>query len=256
MCLIAFAWQAHPRWRLLLLGNRDEFHERPSAPLAHWDDAPDVIAGRDLQAGGTWMGLSRHGRASVITNVREPKADHGGLSRGLLVSDYLHGDIAAVDHAQALLATAPAYRPFNLLTFDRLGAFYLGNRPGPRLQAVSPGLHGLSNADFNAPWPKTQALTRKLRVWIDDGGHDDFPSLFAMLSDRGQWPDDVLPDTGVGVDLERVLSSAFIVGERYGTRASTIIAIGYDNAAIMIERRFGANGVPLGETTIELGAAL
>ncbi|TCV96091.1 uncharacterized protein with NRDE domain [Luteibacter rhizovicinus] len=255
MCLIAFAWHAHPRWRLLLLGNRDEFHVRPTAPLARWDEAPGIMAGRDLEAGGTWMGIAPHGRACVITNVRDPSADHSGASRGLLAADYLDASISAEDHAHELGATADRYRPFNFLTFDERSAFYLGNHPGTRGQAVLPGIHGLSNADFNAPWPKTQALKRRLTTWIADGGNDDTDALFAMLSDRERWPDDLLPDTGIGVERESFLSSAFIVGENYGTRASTIIMIDHDNRATIVERRFGPNGVPLGETRIDTDTA-
>ncbi|KJV36394.1 NRDE family protein [Luteibacter yeojuensis] len=251
MCLIAFAWRAHPRWRLVLLGNRDEFHARPTAPLAHWDEAPQVAAGRDLEAGGTWIGVAPHGRASVITNVRDLKADHSGMSRGLLVADYLGSNLPAAVHAQELAATAKDYRPFNLLTFDHEHAFYLGNQPEARYEQVTDGVHGLSNADFNAPWPKTRALVHRLEAWIEEG-RDDTDSLFRMLSDQGRWPDDLLPDTGIGIERERFLSSAFIVGENYGTRASTVILVGHDDAATIIERRFGPNGTPAGETRLDL----
>jgi uncharacterized protein with NRDE domain len=252
MCLIAFAWNAHPRWRLLLLGNRDEMHARPSAPLARWDNAPGVVAGRDLEAGGTWMGVARSGRASVVTNVRDPGANLDGASRGLLVADYLRGGQSAADHARALQAEAARYRPFNLLTFDAHDAFYLGNHPQPCAQAVPPGVHGLSNADFNAPWPKTRSLKRHVRAWLDRGD-DDFAPLFEALADDTAWSDDVLPDTGIGIERERLLSSAFISGEFYGTRASTLVAVGHDNATRIVERRFGPDGMALGETIIDTG---
>ncbi|MBB3226175.1 uncharacterized protein with NRDE domain [Luteibacter sp. Sphag1AF] len=251
MCLIAFAWKAHPRWRLLMLGNRDEFHVRPTAPLARWDEAPAIVAGRDLEAGGTWMGVADHGRACVITNVRDPAADHSGLSRGLLAADYLDASIPARDHAQELGATAHRYRPFNFLTFDANDAFFMGNHPDTRVQAVPDGIHGLSNADFNAPWPKTHALTERLSLWIEKGGVDETEALFDMLSDRQRWPDGLLPDTGIGVERERFLSSAFIAGESYGTRASTIIMIDYEDNATIIERRFGPDGVFLGQTRVD-----
>ncbi|HEV7775983.1 MAG TPA: NRDE family protein [Luteibacter sp.] len=253
MCLIAFAWRAHPRWRLLLLGNRDEFHARPTAPLAPWHDHPDIVGGRDLEAGGTWLGAAPHGRVSAITNVRDPGASHDGLSRGLIVADYLRSTMPVAEHARELQDTASQYRPFNLLTFDARQAFYLGNHPQARAQPVDAGIHGLSNADFNAPWPKTRMLTERLGQWIQVGGVDDFESLFAMLADSAGWPDDVLPDTGVGIERERALSSAFIVGEHYGTRASTIVAVDHDDAVTIVERRFGPNGIALGETAIGLG---
>lgn len=258
MCLIAFAWNVHPRWRLVLAGNRDEFHARPTAPLAPWDEAPDIIAGRDLEAGGTWAGIAPHGRVSVITNVRDMTADHSGLSRGLLVADYLGSNVPARAHAIELMSSAKGYRPFNLLTFDHDDAYYLGNHPNARAQRVEPGVHGLSNADFNAPWPKTQALVGHLGAWVasDAGtGNDaDVDALFGLLADQGAWPDDVLPDTGIGIERERFLSSAFIVGETYGTRASTVILIDHEDRAFIAERRFGPHGVPQGESRYDLAS--
>ncbi|MGA8008503.1 MAG: NRDE family protein [Thiomonas sp.] len=251
MCLIAFAWRTHPRWRLVLAGNRDEFHARPSAPLARWADAP-VIGGRDLEAGGTWLGVTDAGRCAVVTNVRDPRDPQEGLSRGLLASNYLAGPVGATAHAKSLLAIAADYRPFNLLTFDTEAAFYLGNRPEPRTEPVTHGVHGLSNADFNTPWPKTRALMECLQVWIDAGDDDDFAPLFAALADETRPPDDQLPITGVDLELERFLSSAFIRGERYGTRASTVVAVGYDGAGLVVERRFEAEGRLVGESRLDL----
>lgn len=254
MCLIAFAWNAHPRWRLLLLGNRDEMHARPAAPLASWDDARDILAGRDLEAGGTWMGVDRHGRAGVVTNVRDPDAGKSGASRGHLVADYLRGERPVLAHARELLARAPSYRPFNLLLFDRYDGVYLGNHPGSRMQVVEPGLYGLSNADFNAPWPKTRTLVERLGDWIEADNGDDFAPLFAALGDDYRWPDDVLPDTGVGIELERQLSAAFIRGEHYGTRASTLVAVDRAGAGCIIEHRFGPDGVAQGQTRLDFTA--
>ena len=252
MCLIAFAWQAHPRWRLVLAGNRDEFHARPSAALARWNDLP-IVAGRDLEAGGTWLGVTDVGRCCVVTNVRDPRDPQLGASRGLLVTDYLAGEADAAVHAQALLATAADYRPFNLLTFDARAAFHLGNRPGARAQPVTPGVHGLSNADFDTPWPKTRALMARLEAWLAEGD-EDFAPMFAALADERQAPDAELPDTGVGLERERWLSSAFIRGERYGTRASTVVAIGHDGSGVIVERRFGPEGRFLSEGRLGIGA--
>lgn len=254
MCLIAFAWQAHPRWRLVLAGNRDEFHARPSAPLARWDDGV-VIGGRDLEAGGTWLGVTDAGRCCVVTNVRDPRDPQLGVSRGLLATDYLKGVAGADAHARALQEIAADYRPFNLLTFDAADAFYLGNRPVPKAQAVTAGIHGLSNADFNTPWPKTRALMQRLEAWL--GTHaddDDFAPLFAALADEHRAPDEQLPDTGVGLERERWLSSAFIRGELYGTRASTIVALGHDGRGVIVERRYGPLGREEGETATSFGA--
>jgi uncharacterized protein with NRDE domain len=250
MCLIAFAWQHHPRWRLVLLGNRDEFHARPTASLAMWPDAPGVRAGRDLEAGGTWAGLSSDGRVAAITNVRDPLASHDGQSRGWLVSDFLASSVPADTHAHALMQTASTFRPFNLLTFDTHAAFYTGNHPAPRLQPVPPGIHGLSNADFNAPWPKTTALMQSLGAALDGGNEPSVDRLFDLLANPAPWPDDVLPDTGIGIERERFLSSAFIAGEHYGTRASTVILVQHDGQASIHERRFGPHGAFLGQTDL------
>jgi uncharacterized protein with NRDE domain len=249
MCLIAFAWQAHPRWRLVLAGNRDEFHARPSAALARWDHA-GIAAGRDLQAGGTWLGVANTGRCCVVTNVRDPRDPQLGTSRGMLVTDYLGGDMDAATHAQHLQQSAAAYRPFNLLTFDAHDAFYLGNRPEPRAQAITPGVHGLSNADFNTPWPKTRALMQSVQSWIEQPDENDFSPLFHALADEGVAPDAQLPDTGIGRERERWLSAAFIRGQDYGTRASTVVAIDHDGGGLITERRFGPNGRFDGETTL------
>ncbi len=252
MCLIAFAWNAHPRWHLLLAGNRDESHARPSAALARWDDMP-IIAGRDLEAGGTWLGVTDDARCAVVTNVRDPRDAQTGSSRGLLIRDYLVGAADATAHANQLLRDAAEYRPFNLLTFDARAGFYLGNRPQPHAQAVTPGIHGLSNADFDEPWPKTRTLMQRLQRWIDEGGDADFTELFAALADEQVAPDDQLPDTGVGLELERRLSSAFIRGADYGTRASTVVAIDRAGAGVVVERRFGPQGRFLGETMLRFG---
>ncbi len=254
MCLIAFAWNTHPRWRLLLAGNRDEFHARPSAALARWDDAP-IIGGRDLEAGGTWLGVTDSGRCCVVTNVRDPRDPQLGVSRGLLATDYLNGMADAPAHAQQLLRSAAAYRPFNLLTFDAADAFYLGNRPEPRAQAVRPGVHGLSNADFNTPWPKTRALMQHLQHWIDAGDDADFAPLFAALAEEQVAPDAQLPDTGIGLERERRLSAAFIRGENYGTRASTVVAIGHHGRGVIVERRFGPKGRFAGETMLRFAGS-
>jgi uncharacterized protein with NRDE domain len=241
MCLIAFAWNAHPRWRLVLAANRDEYHARPSAPLTRWGDAP-VLAGRDLEAGGTWLGVDVHGRCGVVTNVRNGTAAAAGLSRGWLVTDWLRSGLDVPAHARVLRAAAADYRPFNLLTFDAQDACYLGNRPEPHVQAVTAGVHGLSNADFNTPWPKTRQLMARLQAWLNDGAADAVEPLFEALADEHPAPDDELPDTGIGLVLERRLSAAFIRGADYGTRASTVVLIDHAGSGLIVERRFGPNG--------------
>lgn len=246
MCVIAFAWQAHPRWRLVLVGNRDELHARASASLARWDGAADVIAGRDLVAGGSWMGVAHGGRVAVVTNVRDPRASLAGASRGLLVTDYLRGEAPAARHADRLAAEAARYRPFNLLLFDRADARFVSNHPAAAAVAVTPGVHGLSNAALDAPWPKVRRTGRVLRDWLARPGEP--AALLDALRDEQPAADAELPDTGVGIERERALAPVFVRGAQYGTRATTLIAIAADGAGLIIERRFGPDGIALGET--------
>ncbi|HEU0277392.1 MAG TPA: NRDE family protein [Rhodanobacteraceae bacterium] len=246
MCVIAFAWCAHPRWRLLLVGNRDELHARASAPLAGWVDAPGLIAGRDLVAGGSWMGVARSGRVAVVTNVRDPRASLAGGSRGLLVTDFLRGADSAAIHAVHLAVDAVRYRPFNLLLFDQADARFVSNRPTGAAAAIAPGVHGLSNAALDEPWPKVRRTERALADWL--AHPDGFASLMDALHDENPAPDAELPDTGVGIERERLLSPVFVRGRHYGTRATTLIAIEHDGTGVIVERRFGPDGVALGET--------
>jgi len=205
MCVVALAWNTHPRWRLLLIGNRDEAYARPSASLAHWVDAPDMLAGRDLEAGGTWMGVHASGRAAVVTNVRDPRAAHDRASRGLLVSDFLRGRDSAKRHAEAMEVAAVRYRPFNLLLFDHESACFVSNHPQVRARELTPGLHGLSNGDLDAAWPKVRRANAALQSWLDANG-EDFEPLFAALADEMPAPDAELPDTGIGLELEHPMS--------------------------------------------------
>ncbi|MBU6416347.1 MAG: NRDE family protein [Xanthomonadaceae bacterium] len=249
MCVIAFAWNVHPRWRLLLIGNRDEVHARPSAPLQRWADAPNLIAGRDLEAGGTWMGVRDPGRACVVTNVRDPRAAQDRASRGWLVTDFLRGADSAAHHAEALEAIAGRYRPFNLLLFDAEAARFVSNDPDVRTRTVEDGVHGLSNGDLDVPWPKVRRATAALHCWLESNA-EDFAPLFEAFTDETPAQDAALPDTGVGVELERKLSPVFVRGERYGTRATTLIALEREGGGRIIEHRFGPGGVALGRTSL------
>ena len=250
MCLVAIAWNIHPRWRLVMAGNRDEAHARPTAALAHWPDAP-VVAGRDLRAGGTWMGLGPAGRVAVVTNVRTGlAAPTDGPSRGALPHAFLAGTASATEYTAALAGDARRYAPFNLVVADAAGCAYVGHLPdGPRQQPLAPGIHGLSNGALEAPWPKTRQLRDALAGWIDAGDDDPEP-LWQALADERIAPDAALPDTGVGLALERRLSATFIRGRDYGTRASTLVLVDHDGQATIIERRFGPDGVFEGETRL------
>ncbi|MFC6841391.1 NRDE family protein [Xanthomonas theicola] len=251
MCLVALALQSHPRWRLLLVGNRDEFHARPTAPLQRWPaPAQRVLAGRDLRSGGSWVGLDDAGRCTVVTNVRDPLASMSGASRGALVADYLAGAAPAAAFAEALATRADAYPPFNLLLADADGAEYLGNHPLAR-RRLGRGIHGMSNGALDAPWPKTVRLCEALAGWIA-AGDEDLTVLWRALADETIAAEAQLPDTGVGLALERRLSPAFIRGHDYGTRASTIVAVDGGGRGWIHERRFGVDGVFLGETRLKV----
>lgn len=251
MCLVALSWMSHPRWRLLLAGNRDEFHARPTAALAAWP-APyaGVLAGRDLRSGGSWVGLGAGGRAAVVTNVRDPLASMSGPSRGALIADYLGGSADAGAYAAVMHGQTAEYPPFNLLLADAGRCEYLGNHP-LSARPLEPGLHGMSNGPLDAPWPKTRRLLERLDAWL--AGPTDEPSaLWQALADEHVAGDAELPDTGIGLELERRLSPAFIRGRDYGTRASTLVAIDHDGHGWIHERRFGPDGVFLGETRLEI----
>lgn len=252
MCVLAFAWDLHPRFKLLLVGNRDEAYARPSAPLARWADANGLLAGRDLEAGGTWMGVHEPDRAAVVTNVRDPRAAKDGASRGLLVSDFLRGSATAAADAEKLEAEAARYRPFNLLLFDGNGARFVSNHPDVRAQAIAPGVHGLSNGMLDSDWPKVRRATAALQAWMDAGSESDFARLLDAFRDSAPAPDEDLPDTGVGLELERQLSPVFVAGYRYGTRATTLIALDREGGGCIIERRFGQYGVPAGQTLMRV----
>lgn len=247
MCIMAMALAAHPRWRLILIGNRDEYHARPAAPLARWDDRPGLIAGRDLQSGGTWLGVSQAGRAAIVTNLR----GHGGpqpdrASRGALVTDLLAGDGAYADAAQARLED---FNPFNLILIEQDRAHFLTNRPQPLRTALTPGLYGLSNGTLDAPWPKTLALKAALLNWLTDGAQEP-ARLFDALR-RESLPDaGIAPATPSDAPDEAAASPIFIRNPVYGTRCSSIVAIDHDGHGTIMERRFDAEGRDSGETVI------
>jgi uncharacterized protein with NRDE domain len=230
MCVAAAAFRAHPRWRLVVIGNRDEFHERPTAPLARWKNG--VIAGRDLQAGGTWLGVNEAGRFALVTNLRVdgyPRAELA--SRGALVTDWLAG----------LEPPAPeTMNPFNLFMADPDTAWHLTNHPEVRRLPLAPGIHGLSNGPHEQPWAKTRALESALGAWLEAGGTDPAP-LFAALADRTE---------RAGDGPEPRFSPVFIRNPLYGTRCSTVLLIAADGTARIIERRFDADGETTGETEI------
>jgi uncharacterized protein with NRDE domain len=250
MCLLVAALDAHPDYRLVLLGHRDEFHARAAEPLGWWPDRPGILAGRDLEAGGTWLGVGRDGRVGVVTNVRGHDAlVPGAPTRGTLVPDFLASNLPATGHASALTTGAGAYSGFNLLTYDGTSLAYVTNRPSPEAQALAAGVYGLSNARLDSPWPKVERVRRRVASVLAAGRLTP-ESLFAAINDREPAADTELPDTGIGLELERLLSAPFIVSPGYGTRCSTLVLAGRDGGIRVEERRYASSGETTGRTVI------
>lgn len=231
MCLIAFHWQPDGPVPLVLAANRDEFYERPTAPLAWWEGGR-ILAGRDLKAGGTWLGVAEDGRCAAITNYRDPMLTFPDrASRGQIPARFLAGTDSAAAFLEALRQEDRAFNPFNLLLFDgRELLGYESHHDRPR--AFVPGIHAISNGDFDAPWPKVEALKAGFLV-----AQDDDEALLALLADAQPFPDERLPSTGISMELERTLSPVFIRTPTYGTRASTILRVGRETVSIL-EQRF------------------
>jgi uncharacterized protein with NRDE domain len=239
MCLAVLAVDAHPRLALVLAANRDEYHARPAAPAA-WQPG-GVLAGRDLMAGGTWLAVRRDGRFALVTNVRDGKAqDPAARSRGEL-------PLLALDSLRGIDGTR--YNGFNLIAGDARGFTWMSNR-GEAPRRVDQGIHGLSNALLDVPWPKVVRTEERLAAWLraDTGS---FEPLFEALADRTQPADALLPATGVPLAWERMLSPPFIVSERYGTRCSTVLAIDRDGHARFVERSFAPDGTVANEAAFE-----
>lgn len=255
MCLIALAWRCHPRYRLALIANRDELHARPAAPAGPDPEWPEVYGGRDLQQGGSWLMVSRRGRLAAVTNVRAGLAGEPKLrSRGALVRGFVGNEAPVDGWLESLQPDAADYGPFNLVAWDGTSLAFAGNHPDYASHAVAAGVHAMSNGAFDAPWPKSTHATQALSQWLGSGAADATPAddadvtpLLAALADMTPAPDAALPDTGVGLDLERMLSPAFVRNARYGTRCSTVVLVGEDGIRF-VERRFGPDGRPVGES--------
>jgi len=238
MCLIVVGWHAHTDFPLLVAANRDEFQARPTAPAARWPGAPQVIGGRDLEAGGTWLGITNSGRFAAVTNVREPGMAPGKYSRGQLPRDFLLSAIPAADYAEQLVGAD--YSGFNLLLADGHSLLYCSNRENqPRL--LPPGIYGVSNHRLDSPWPKLQSARQKFTAALP--GLPDDSAFFELLADKSIVADGELPQTGVPLEWERLLSAVFVQSASYGTRASTLVWQRADGAVRLHERSFGPDGL-------------
>lgn len=247
MCVAALAWRAHPDWPLVAIGNRDEYHDRPAAPLSQWADGSGIIAGRDLKSGGTWMGVSQADRFVLVTNRRgfgDPQPDRA--SRGALVTDMLAGK---GDYADPACLPLDHFNPFNLLAVTGDSLHFLANRPEATRTTLIPGIYGLSNGALDEPWPKTLALKSALLEWL---GRDesDPNNLFAALASEA------LPDVGLHpgepseIAAEAFDTAPFIRHPVYGTRCSTIVAVASSGQGIVLERRFDARGNQTGTSEL------
>ena len=245
MCLIVVGWQVHPAFPLVLAANRDEFHARPTAAAGRWPEARQVIGGRDLEAGGTWLGITDSGRLAAVTNVREPEMAKGRRSRGMLTRDFLLGGIPALAYAANI--DGDDYAGFNLLLGDGDSLVYCSNRDAPPRQ-LPPGIYGLSNHRLDSPWPKLQTARDKFTDAMQR--LPDETGLFELLADKSIVADENLPQTGVPLAWERLLSAVFVQSESYGTRASTLLWQAADGAVRLHERSFGADGQALQSSVI------
>ncbi len=244
MCLLVFAWRPDAAERLLFAGNRDEFHDRPAAPADWWENG--LLGGRDLRAGGTWLATHRSGRFAVVTNFREPLEEgRGPRSRGELVTGFLDDTVTPAAFARDVAARGHEYAGFNLLLGDPESLIYLSNR-GRGPEPLAAGVYGLSNHLLDTPWPKLERTRARFRKLLEQGADTD--ALLDMLADRTPAADDLLPDTGVGPEFERLLSSPFIQSPRYGTRCSTIMRMLEDKQMEFVERRFDADGTITGQS--------
>jgi uncharacterized protein with NRDE domain len=255
MCLLVLAWKHHPRYRLVLAGNRDEFHDRPAAPLAWWQDDPRILAGRDLKAGGTWLGVARSGRFGIVTNFRDLQAPvEGAPTRGQLVPRFLTSATSPKEFLDDLRGAAPRYSGFNLLVGGSRALYYYSNRGPSAPTSLAPGVYGLSNHLLDTPWPKlTRTRERFARALMEPEIATE--ELFAMLADRSRAPDNDLPSTGLPADWERVVSAPFIVNERYGTRCSSVLLVERNGRTVLLERRYDRDGVQSGTSRFEYTSA-
>jgi uncharacterized protein with NRDE domain len=252
MCLLVVAWMSHPRYRLVIAGNRDEFHDRPAAALGWWNDGPGILAGRDLRAGGTWLGLSRSGRIGCLTNFRDAETGPpvGAPSRGALVTDYLRSGDDPASHLDQLHGTASRYAGFNLLLGDRATLYYYSNVGGGESRALAPGIYGLSNHRLDEPWPKlVRTRERVAAVLATDAPAAD--ALFVVLGDHSQDYHGIRPGGELPADLESALTAPFVRHPLYGTRSSTVVLVAHDGRSVVHERRWDAGGTQTGATRIE-----
>lgn len=244
MCLILIAWQVHPDYPLVLAANRDEFYRRPAAPAQWWPEPAELLAGRDLQAGGTWLGVTRHGAFAALTNFRDPASQRAAApSRGRLVPEILDRTRPPAERLARLQAEGPRYNGFNLL-WGEDGELRVYESVPARTQQLGPGIYGLSNHLLDTPWPKVEHAKSRLAAAL--AALPDEQALMALLRDDAPAPDEQLPRTGVSLAWERLLSSAFIHAPDYGTRCSSLLTLSRQGTARFQEQSWDARGQAAG----------
>lgn len=235
LCLILFAYQVHPKYKLIVAANRDEFYARPTAPAQFWEDHPDILAGRDLKQMGTWMGITKSGKFAALTNYRDPnEITDGKRTRGELVGNFLKEHLPPQNYLDSVAKNKDGYPGFNLLVGDANQLYYYANIEN-KIRELQPGVYGLSNHLLNTDWPKVKIGKAGLQRIISTVGDNCDEELFALLQNADEAPDFALPKTGVTLEWERVLSALFIQSENYGTRSSTILKMTDDE--IMFKER-------------------
>lgn len=236
MCLLFLAIDAHPDFPIVAAANRDEFYDRPTRQMHTWEDHGQVIAGRDLDKGGTWFGVTRQGRWAAVTNFREEGTTSNHASRGALVSDYLVSGASPADYTNDIVACADSYCGFNLVVGNLSQAVYFSNRENG-VQHLTRGVYGLSNHLLDTPWPKVRKGKERLLHFLQSGRMDS-DTLFSILNDPTRAADEGLPNAGPDIEFERLLSSAFIRGDAYGTRSSTVFLANSNNRLKLEERTY------------------
>lgn len=259
MCLLVLAWCSHPRYRLVVAANRDEFHARPAAALGPWDDLPGVVGGRDLSAGGAWFAIDGARRCGIVTNFREfGRRRRTAPSRGRLIPAYLSAQLPPGEFLRGLETDAPGYAGFNLLLADRESLWYASNRADQFARQLPPGVYGLSNEFLDTPWPKLVRVRARFEAALADPAATDRHALadrlFAMLADREIAAPEAMPPSDLSPEWARKLSAPFVLDPGYGTRCSTVLTLTGDDALDIAERRFDAEGVATGDSEYALNA--
>jgi uncharacterized protein with NRDE domain len=260
MCLLVLAWRTHPDHRLVLAANRDEYHERPAAALAPWDDIEGVVGGRDLQANGAWLAVDTHRRFGIVTNFREfGRRRRSAPSRGGLIPGYLSGEQAPGEFLRALETDAPGYAGFNLLLGDRDSLWYATNRADQFARQLPPGIYGLSNEFLDSPWPKLVRVRTRFVALLQSAKASEVGTLeselFGLLADRETSPAESLPPGDLSPEWARKLSAPFVLDAGYGTRCSTVLTISAESALRITERRFASDGTASGQSEHVLNEA-